>query len=71
MKILVKDNESKISDFELEGTDSCDLEEQLCDWFLECSDWDSTVEMIEERMGCKITIIDPSEIDPEDIEVVQ
>lgn len=51
MKILVVDNEDKFEPIEVIGCSSIDIEKKLLDWFLECSDFDATCEMIEDRMS--------------------
>ena len=63
MKIKIHDNEERFVDFEMEGDRSVDIEEALMDWFLENSDLESTIEMIEEKMDVKITVIDDTELE--------
>ena len=63
MKIRIHDNEERFADFEMEGDRGVNIEEALMDWFLENSDLDSTIEMIEEKMDVKITVIDDTELE--------
>ena len=63
MKIKIHDNEERFVDFEMEGDRSVDIEEKLMEWFMENSDFESTVEMIEEKMDVKITVIDDTELE--------
>jgi len=64
MKILVHDNSERYEDFEVDGQDGVEIEEKLMDWFLECSSWDDTIEMLENYMDCTIKVTDTAEVEP-------
>ena len=54
VKIKIKDRDNDFEDFFISGKDEDEIETKLINWYLECGDFEKTIEMIKKNMNVEI-----------------